>query len=127
MSSTPHFSIQEQEKYTLTMKSQICLSTRINNDIGMKSLESVWQMKLSPDSPDLSTQSAKITHKIDSPVDSIENTYSEGIKSPSLFDTPPVQFCYAPKNQNSNKKLTSKTKKVWVFYCVKTACCLLML
>ena len=56
-------------------------------------LESVWQMKMSPDSPDSSTQNTIFTSTVGSPDDSNDTTNSDNNNSLSLFDTPPVQLC----------------------------------
>ena len=65
---------------------------------------------MSPNSPNSSTQTAIFTPTINSPVDNLDTPKSEDYKSPSLFDTPPDEFCYTPKNENWNEKLTIKTK-----------------
>ena len=70
----------------------------------IETLESVWHMKMSPDSPDSSTQKATFTPTIDSPVDNLDTPKSEDHRSPSLFDTPPVEFCYAPKKRKIGTK-----------------------
>ena len=71
----------------------------------IETLESVWHMKMSSDSPDSSTQNAIFTPTIDFPVDNLDTPRSEDHKSPRLFDTPPVEFCYAPKKRKLERKI----------------------
>ena len=71
----------------------------------IETLESVGHMKMSPDSPDSGTQNAIFTPTIDSSVDNLDTPRSEEHKSPSLLDTPPVEFCYAPKKRKLERKI----------------------
>ena len=71
----------------------------------IETLESEWHMKMSPGSPDSSTQNATFNPTIDSPVDNLDTPKSEDHRSPSLFDTPPVEFCYAPKKRKLERKI----------------------
>ena len=109
MFSTSQFCIQQSGKYFLTTKVPLYVPLYENQQRywdEIETLESVWHMKMSPDSPDSRTQKATFTPTIDSPVDNLDTPKSEDHRSPSLFDTPTVEFCYAPKNENWNEKLT---------------------
>ena len=86
----------------------------------IETLKSVWHMKMSPDSPDSSTQNAIFTPTIDSPVDNLDTPRSEDHKSPSLFDTPPVKFCYAPKKRKLERKIDFQNKNFFkILLCLK--------